>query len=338
MPRFDLAVLWLLVIALLLAPLANAESLARVPTQATAHAANAGVEIPSTPVSENWAETLSTAHEAQREPTAAVGTYAGEQPVSHGPLDRSLCYPRLMCSGANANSMPPTLDVVASGAAAIPSFAPAAPRAAAPAAPPRHEPNSLSSAASSSAAPLPLASASHSQMDEGFAPGIARGKWTLIAIAGVFSLALLPSLIRLLSRIRPARILEQDIRRRVFVYVEAHPASRLAEVTDGVSVRDRKTIAYHLRVLVKNGLLAVDRGRFSVAGVCVDAAAADATSSATARAILDSVRTKKGASLRDVVVATTFSPQLCRYHLKRLGSAGLVRASADSDATRYYAT
>jgi DNA-binding transcriptional ArsR family regulator len=135
--------------------------------------------------------------------------------------------------------------------------------------------------------------------------------------------------------------LAQETRRRIYDHVVAHPGQHLRELQRQLGMAGG-TLEYHLRVLVKEGLLAQRRqGRY----VRYFAASGLGRREKDAMAVLRQVVPRRvcallverpGQSHGELLAQFQLAPSTLTFHVKKLTAAELVEARREGRETRYW--
>lgn len=174
-------------------------------------------------------------------------------------------------------------------------------------------------------------------MPPGAVVAVAAGTSVLAVIAaGAYLLwpALKGSGLALFSRIEPPQALGHPVRARLLSLVQAEPGIHGREAIRRLGLA-RGTGAHHLRILVEKGLLVERPGThytcYFPAGAAIGpaVAAATATKSEGARALLAAVRTSPGIRLADAARMAGLTRQAAGQHAHALERAGVLALRRD---------
>lgn len=147
--------------------------------------------------------------------------------------------------------------------------------------------------------------------------------------AGMLALLLAPCY----HRLRGPRVLDQDTRGRIFALVQARPAILAVEVARELGL-DRTTVRYHLRRLVREGLVCAEGPAHFAAGSLAREARAACVAAARSARVLDAVRQHPGRAKNDLAEAVGLARATVSWHLDRLAAAGLVRLAREGRSVR----
>jgi len=148
----------------------------------------------------------------------------------------------------------------------------------------------------------------------------------------------------LFSRIQSNKMLDNDVRNRVYALVGENPGVTIKEVTEVLGI-GWGTAVYHLKRLVEERLVVSERQRqfrryFKNGGGIVNEtkSAFGELKNPTNQRLAEQVMSSPGARQKDLCLAVGISAPLAHKYLSRMVMAGLVSTQREWKSVRYYPT
>ncbi|MBN1390232.1 MAG: winged helix-turn-helix transcriptional regulator [Candidatus Thermoplasmatota archaeon] len=146
-----------------------------------------------------------------------------------------------------------------------------------------------------------------------------------------FFIALTP----LYSKLRPEHLLNNRLRKRIYVYVQNHPGEHFRSILTHLDLTNG-TLAHHLYTLEKEDLVRSQRDglyrRFYPAGYQIDPDQISLTD--IQQRIIDIIKERPGLSQKDISLALGLSNSTVNYNIKSMKEKGLIEVKKDGKNTR----
>jgi DNA-binding MarR family transcriptional regulator len=147
----------------------------------------------------------------------------------------------------------------------------------------------------------------------------------------------LVGLIPLYSKLRPEHILNNRLRKRIYVYVQNHPGEHFRSILTHLNLTNG-TLAHHLYTLEKENLIRSQRDglyrRFYPAGYQIDPNQVSLTS--IQKRIMERVKEEPGLSQKDISEKLELSNSTVNYNIKSLKEKELIEVRKEGKSTQIY--
>ncbi|MGA1847920.1 MAG: winged helix-turn-helix transcriptional regulator, partial [Thermoplasmatota archaeon] len=147
----------------------------------------------------------------------------------------------------------------------------------------------------------------------------------------------LVGLIPLYSKLRPEHILNNRLRKRIYVYVQNHPGEHFRSILTHLNLTNG-TLAHHLYTLEKENLIRSQRDglyrRFYPAGYQIDPNQVSLTS--IQKRIMEKVNEEPGLSQKDISEKLELSNSTVNYNIKSLKEKELIEVRKEGKSTQIY--
>jgi len=174
---------------------------------------------------------------------------------------------------------------------------------------------------------------------------IAAAAFTLAGLAAYFwgSLKtwLIAPFIGLYAKITRAEVFDNHVRERIFGAIRAHPGVSASDLARIAAVSWGTTI-YHLDVLEQTRMVtSLRNGRYrryfeNGATLTATKEAVAVLQNAVTAGVVETIRTRPGATQKELAAATSMTPQALHWHLVRLVATGLVRKEREGRVVRHF--
>lgn len=148
-----------------------------------------------------------------------------------------------------------------------------------------------------------------------------------------FFLALGP----LYSKLKPEHLLNNRLRKRIYVFVQNHPGEHFRSILTHLNLTNG-TLAHHLYTLEKENLIRSQRDglyrRFYPAGYQIDPTKVSLT--AIQQRIIDLVNDEPGLSQKEISQNLELSNSTVNYNIKSMKEKGLLEVRKDGKSTRIF--
>jgi len=147
----------------------------------------------------------------------------------------------------------------------------------------------------------------------------------------------LVGLIPLYSKLRPEHILNNRLRKRIYVYVQNHPGEHFRSILSHLNLTNG-TLAHHLYTLEKEDLIRSQRDglyrRFYPAGYQIDPGQVSLT--IIQKRIMDKVTEEPGLSQKEISEKLDLSNSTVNYNIKSLRDKELIEVRKEGKSTQIY--
>ncbi|MGA1866127.1 MAG: winged helix-turn-helix transcriptional regulator [Thermoplasmatota archaeon] len=148
-----------------------------------------------------------------------------------------------------------------------------------------------------------------------------------------FFIALAP----LYSKLKPEHLLNNRLRKRIYVYVQNHPGEHFRSILTHLELTNG-TLAHHLYTLEKENLVRSQRDglyrRFYPAGYQIDPGQVSLTG--IQQRIIDTIKERPGLSQKDISQTLSLSNSTVNYNIKSMKDKGLIEVRKEGKNTRIF--
>ncbi|MGA1872581.1 MAG: winged helix-turn-helix transcriptional regulator [Thermoplasmatota archaeon] len=141
----------------------------------------------------------------------------------------------------------------------------------------------------------------------------------------------------LYSKLRPEHLLNNRLRKRIYVYVQNHPGEHFRSILTHLNLTNG-TLAHHLYTLEKENLIRSQRDglyrRFYPAGYQIDQGQVSLTS--IQQRIVDLIKERPGLSQKEISQRLELSNSTVNYNIKSLKDKGLIEVRKEGKSTSIY--
>jgi len=145
------------------------------------------------------------------------------------------------------------------------------------------------------------------------------------------------TLFPLYSKLRPQHLLNNRLRRRIYVHIQNHPGDHFRGILVNLNLTNG-TLAHHLYTLEKEKLIRSERDglyrRFYPAGYRIESDRRDIT--LVQRRIHDLIQKRPGTSQKEIADELKLSSSTVNYNVKSLKDKGLIEMKKSGKSTQIY--